>query len=44
MRGKELREFVGVTQDRLDYIAKKIRRIAARHFPKGIAVMTGKSW
>lgn len=36
MRGKELREFVGVTQDRLDYIAKKIRRIAARHYPKGL--------
>jgi DNA-directed RNA polymerase specialized sigma24 family protein len=35
MRGKELREFVGVTQDRLDYLAKKIRRIAARLYPKG---------
>ena len=35
MRGRELREFVGVTQDRLDYIIKKIRRIAAKHYPKG---------
>jgi len=35
MRGKELREFAGVTQDRLDYIIKKIRRIAARHYPEG---------
>jgi DNA-directed RNA polymerase specialized sigma24 family protein len=35
MRGKELREFAGVTQDRLDYIIKKIRRIAAKHYPKG---------
>lgn len=35
MRGKELREFAGVTQDRLDYMIKKIRRIAAKHFPKG---------
>jgi hypothetical protein len=35
MRGKELREFVGVTQDRLDYIIKRIRRIAAKHYPKG---------
>jgi len=35
MRGKELREFVGVTQDRLDYIVKRIRRIAAKYYPKG---------
>lgn len=35
MRGKELREFASVTQDRLDYIIKKIRRIAAKHYPKG---------
>lgn len=35
MRGKELREFVGVTQDRLDYLIKKIRRIAAKHYPTG---------
>jgi DNA-directed RNA polymerase specialized sigma24 family protein len=35
MRGQELREFVGVEQARLDYVAKKIRRIAAKHFPKG---------
>jgi DNA-directed RNA polymerase specialized sigma24 family protein len=35
MRGKELREFAGVTQDRLDYIIKKIRRIAAKHYPEG---------
>ncbi|SHI13667.1 sigma-70 family RNA polymerase sigma factor [Bradyrhizobium erythrophlei] len=35
MRGKELREFVGVTQERLDYIAKRVRRIAAKHYPKG---------
>jgi DNA-directed RNA polymerase specialized sigma24 family protein len=35
MRGRELREFAGVTQDRLDYIIKKIRRIAAKNYPKG---------
>jgi hypothetical protein len=35
MRGKELREFVGVTQDQLDYIVKRIRRISAKHYPKG---------
>jgi DNA-directed RNA polymerase specialized sigma24 family protein len=35
MRGKELREFVGVTQDQLDYIVKRIRRISAKHFSKG---------
>jgi DNA-directed RNA polymerase specialized sigma24 family protein len=35
MRGKELREFVGVTQAQLDYIIKRIRRIAAKHYPKG---------
>lgn len=35
MRGKELREFAGVTQDRLDYLIKKIRRIAAKHYPDG---------
>jgi hypothetical protein len=35
MRGKALREFAGVTQDRLDYIIKKIRRIAAKHYPEG---------
>jgi DNA-directed RNA polymerase specialized sigma24 family protein len=35
MRGKELREFVGVPQDKLDYIVKRIRRISAKHFPKG---------
>lgn len=35
MRGKDLREFVAVTQDQLDYIIKRIRRIAAKHYPKG---------
>jgi DNA-directed RNA polymerase specialized sigma24 family protein len=35
IRGKELREFVGVTQDQLDYIIKRIRRISAKHYPKG---------
>jgi hypothetical protein len=35
MRGKELREFASMTQDRLDYTIKKIRRIAAKHYPKG---------
>jgi hypothetical protein len=35
MRGRELREFAGVTQDRLDYIIKKIGRIAAKHYPEG---------
>jgi hypothetical protein len=35
MRGQELREFVSVTQSELDYIIKKIRRIAAKHYPQG---------
>jgi DNA-directed RNA polymerase specialized sigma24 family protein len=35
IKGKELREFVGVTQDQLDYITKRIRRISAKHYPKG---------
>ncbi len=35
MRGKQLREFVGVSQAELDYIIKRIRRCAARLFPNG---------
>lgn len=35
MRGEALRDFVGVDQARLDYLIKKIRRIARREFPKG---------
>jgi DNA-directed RNA polymerase specialized sigma24 family protein len=35
MRGKDLRELVGVTQNELDYIIKRIRRIAAKNYPKG---------
>jgi len=35
MRGKQLREFLGVSQAELDYIIKRIRRLAARHYPKG---------
>lgn len=35
MRGEELRELVGVDQPRLDYLIKKIRRIACREYPKG---------
>jgi hypothetical protein len=35
MRGEKLRDFVGVDQARLDYVIKKIRRIARRAYPKG---------
>jgi DNA-directed RNA polymerase specialized sigma24 family protein len=35
MRGKDLREFVGVTQAELDYVIKRIRRIADKAYPKG---------
>jgi hypothetical protein len=35
MRGEELRDFVGVDQARLDYVIKKIRRIARREYPRG---------
>ncbi|MFK4492530.1 hypothetical protein [Bradyrhizobium sp. USDA 336] len=35
MRGEELRDFVGVDQARLDYLIKKIRRIARRQYPMG---------
>ena len=34
-RGEALRDFVGVDQARLDYVIKKIRRIARREYPKG---------
>lgn len=35
MRGEALRDFVGADQARLDYVIKKIRRIARREYPKG---------
>jgi hypothetical protein len=35
MRGKELRDFVGVDQDRLDYLGKKIRRKMLKLYPNG---------
>jgi DNA-directed RNA polymerase specialized sigma24 family protein len=35
IRGKKLRELVGVTQAQLDYIIKRIRRLAAKHYPRG---------
>lgn len=35
IRGEELRDFVGVDQAGLDYLIKKIRRIARREYPKG---------
>jgi hypothetical protein len=35
MRGEELRDFVGVDQARLDYVVKRIRRIARREYPRG---------
>lgn len=35
VRGKDLREFIGVTQAELDYIIKRIRRIADKAYPKG---------
>ncbi|OAI22051.1 hypothetical protein A1351_20670 [Methylosinus sp. R-45379] len=35
MRGQALRDLVGVDQKALDYIAKRIRRVAWRLFPKG---------
>ena len=37
LRGKELRDAVGVTQAQLDYAIKRIRRKAQNHFPKGWA-------
>ncbi|MHC2618237.1 hypothetical protein ACVIW2_000268 [Bradyrhizobium huanghuaihaiense] len=35
MRGEALRDLLGVDQARLDYVVKKIRRIARREYPKG---------
>jgi hypothetical protein len=35
MRGKELRDFVEVDQDRLDYLGKKIRRKMLKLYPNG---------
>ena len=35
MRGEALRDFVGIDHARLDYVIKKIRRIARRAYPKG---------
>jgi hypothetical protein len=35
LRGKALRDAVGVDQARLDYIIKRIRRVATKHYPKG---------
>jgi DNA-directed RNA polymerase specialized sigma24 family protein len=35
MKGKALRELVGVDQAELDYIIKRIRRVSAKHYPKG---------
>jgi hypothetical protein len=35
MRGEELRDFVGVDQARLEYVIKKLRRIARPEHPRG---------
>jgi DNA-directed RNA polymerase specialized sigma24 family protein len=35
MKGQALRDLIGVDQKTLDYIAKRIRRVARRLFPKG---------
>ena len=35
MRGQALRDFIGVDQKNLDYIAKRIRRLAIRLYPEG---------
>jgi DNA-directed RNA polymerase specialized sigma24 family protein len=35
LRGKELRDFVGVDQTRLDYLGKKIRRTMGKLYPNG---------
>jgi DNA-directed RNA polymerase specialized sigma24 family protein len=35
MKGQALRDLIGVDQRKLDYIAKKIRRVAWRLFPAG---------
>jgi DNA-directed RNA polymerase specialized sigma24 family protein len=34
-RGKELRDFVGIEQDALDYAAKRIRRAMTKRYPNG---------
>lgn len=35
MKGEALRDLIGVDQKKLDYLAKKIRRLAMRLFPGG---------
>lgn len=35
MKGEALRDLIGVDQRKLDYLAKKIRRLATRLFPRG---------
>ena len=35
MQGESLRDLIGVDQKKLDYLAKKIRRLAIRLFPEG---------
>jgi DNA-directed RNA polymerase specialized sigma24 family protein len=35
MKGAALRDFIGVDQAGLDYIIKRIRRVAAKHYPTG---------
>ena len=35
LRGKELREFVGVNQGELDYLGKRVRRTLRRLYPNG---------
>ena len=35
MRGQSLRDFIGVDQKNLDYIAKRICRLAIRLYPEG---------
>jgi len=35
MRGKDLREFIGVDQAELDYLIKRVRRAVVRLYPEG---------
>jgi hypothetical protein len=35
LRGKDLRELLGVEQAKLDAIAKQVRRVMERHYPNG---------
>ena len=42
MKGESLRDLIGVDQRKLDYLAKKIRRLAIATLPRGMATMNSK--